>query len=175
MSTIPNRVISRLVDSSTAFNTLNLPPPVPIHFQRSPGFPQGDVRGISGLNFQVLIAGAVVQTGVTPADGKMDVRVPPGGTSTLQLMNGTTVVAEYEISIDAAALAPIAQLDGQQQRLRLLGYQIGHSGTDGNGIDNAQNFDFERSVLDFQVDQAVLPDANVTPALQGQLTARAGG
>jgi len=65
------RVVARLVKSSTAFNTLNLPPPIPIHFQRSPDFPQGDVRGIQGMDFQVVSGGAVIQVGTTPADGRI--------------------------------------------------------------------------------------------------------
>jgi len=181
MSTSPvSRVISRLVTGSPAFNTLNLPPSVPILFQRSPGFPNGDVRGIDGLEFQVLIAGAVVQSGRTGADGKIDVRVPPGGTSTLQLMNGGAVVAEYSVTVDTGALAPVAQIDGQQQRLRLLGYQVGHTGADGNGVDNAQNINFERSILDFQADTEgvppqLVPDANVVAAVTTALTTQAGG
>jgi len=178
MSTAP-RVISRLLSGSAAFNTLNLPPSVPILFQKSPGFP-GSVRGIEGLEFQVLINGAIVQSGRTAADGKIDVRVPPGGSSTLQIMSGGAAVATYIVTVDAGALAPVAQLDGQQQRLRLLGYQIGHSGADGNGVDNAQNFNFERSVLDFQADTQdvppqLTPDANVVAAVQTQLTTQAGG
>ena len=39
------------------FNTLNTPPPVPIHFQKSPDFPSTRARGIKGLDFQVESAG----------------------------------------------------------------------------------------------------------------------
>lgn len=167
------RVVARLVQSSTAHNTLNLPPPIPIHFQRSPDFPQGDVRGIQGMDFQVVSGGIVIQVGTTAADGKIDVRVPPGGSSTVQLLFNGAVVAEYEVTIDAGAPAAVNTITGQQQRLRMLGYQIGHAGTDSNGVDGNQSLVFERSVLDFQTDQGLLADA-VNPQTQPRLTTRAG-
>lgn len=168
------RVFARLVPSSTAFNTLNLPPPVPIHFHRSPDFPQGDVRGIDGLDFQVVSGGAV-QVGRTGPDGKIDVRVPPGGSATVQLLHNGATVAEYVVTIEPAALAAATSVQGQQERLRMLGYQIGHAGADGNGVDGNLSLVFERSVLDFQVDQGLVADAIVGPQTRGRLTARAGG
>jgi hypothetical protein len=169
------RVIARLVPSSAAHNTLNLPPPVPIHFQRSPDFPQGDTRGIDALDFQVVNAGAVIQVGRTGRDGRVDVRVPPGGSSTVQLLFNGAVVAEYEVTVDTGALAAVNTITGQQQRLRMLGYQIGHTGADGNGVDGNQSLVFERSVLDFQADQGLNPDAIVGPLTTPRFTARAGG
>lgn len=169
------RLIARLLRGSAAHNTLSLPPPVPIHLQMSPDFPQTDVRGISGVDFQVVIAGAVTQAGRTGADGRVDVRVPPGGTSTLQLMFNGAVVAEYVISVDPGALSAVTTVQGQQERLRMLGYQIGHSGPDGNGVDGTVNAPFERSVIDFQVDQGRLPDGAVVGLTQTDLTTRAGG
>jgi hypothetical protein len=168
------RFIARLVKASAAFNTLALPPPVPVFFQRSPGFPSGDVRGIDGLDFEVAVAGTTIQTGRTGADGKIDVRVPLAGTSTLRLMVNGAAVATYEVSRAAGALAAATAVDGQKQRLRLLGYQIGHAGPDGNGVDTAQNVEFERSVLDFQADNGAFTDAIVDAAMQGQLTTQAG-
>ena len=169
------RVVARLVASSAAFNTLNLPPPIPIHLHRSPDFPQGDVRGIDSLDFQVVNAGAVVQLGRTGPDGKIDVRVPPGGSATLQLLNGGAVVAEYEITVDATALSAVGTVSGQQERLRMLGYQIGHTGADGNGVDGNQSLAFERSVVDFQTDQGLLADAVTNAPTTTSLTTRAGG
>ena len=185
MSSTPTP-ISRLTNDSTAHNTLNLPPPVPIFFQMSPDAPSGDVRGISGVNFQVLTNGSVVQSGTTPQDGRVDVRVPPGGTSTLQLLDDSgAVVATYIVSINTDAIDPVNTVRGQQQRLRMLGYQIGHGGPDGNGVNdsaaaaaNVGNATTERSILDFQADQAdqanLLPDAIVGQRTGPRLTTRAG-
>jgi hypothetical protein len=167
------RVIARLLASSTSLNTLNLPPSVPVHFQRSPDFPGGPARGISGLTFQVSSGGAVIQSGTTGADGKVDVRVPPGGSATVQLLVSGAVVAEYSVTVDSGALAAVNTVLGQQQRLRMLGYQTGHSGADGNGVDGNLNSLFERSVLDFQADQGLLPDAAAGPITQPRLTSQA--
>src|SRR5882724_11685949 len=112
MST-PAATIARLVTSSTAFNTLALPPAVPILLQRSPGFPGGDTRGIEGMDFQVTTGGRIIQTGRTAADGKVDVRVPVGGSSTLQLMFNGAVVASYEVSVSPDALAATNTTEGQ--------------------------------------------------------------
>lgn len=177
MSTTP-AVISRLVSASTAHNTLSLPPAVPIFLQRSPDAPTGAARGIDGVDFQVTSGGTVIQSGgKTGADGRIDVRVPPGGSSTLQLLSAPngTVLAEYEVTVDSGALDAANTVQGQQERLRMLGYQIGHSGADGNGVDNTANATLERSILDFQADQTLTIDAIAGPQTQGRLTTRAGG
>jgi hypothetical protein len=173
--------ISRLVNDSTAHNTLNQPPAIPIFLQMSPDAPEGDVRGISGVNFQVLINGAVAQSGTTPKDGRIDVRVPPGGSSTLQLLVDGSAVADYEITVDSSALDPADQVRGQQERLRMLGYQIGSDGPDGNGVNaatadakNVKNAEFERGLLDFQADQGLFPDGIVGNLTRPRLVSRAG-
>lgn len=168
--------ISRLFSGSKAFNTLSLPPAVPVFLQGSPGFPSGDKRGIDGMEFQVVSAGKVIQKGKTGDTGRIDVRVPVGGSSTLQLMFNGTVMASYEVSVSTPALAAANTVTGQMQRLRLLGYQIGHAGPDGDGVDPAaatRPVEFERSALDFQADNGSFTDANVDAAMQNQLTTQA--
>jgi hypothetical protein len=64
---------------------------------------------------------------------------------------------------------------GTQERLRMLGYQIGHGGPEGTGVSGVMTTEWERSVLDFQVDQILLANAKVDAATKGRLTARAGG
>ncbi|HXB72167.1 MAG TPA: peptidoglycan-binding protein [Candidatus Acidoferrales bacterium] len=171
---ILQRVIARLVSSSAAFNTLALPPPVPIHLQRSPDFPGGAARGIDGLDFHVVSGGSLIQIGKTGADGKIDVRVPAGGSSTVQLLFNGGVVAEYEVTRDDTALAAVNTVLGQQQRLRMLGYQIGHGPPDGNGVDGNVSLNFERSILDFQADQGIVLDGVVGSVTSGRLTTQAG-
>jgi hypothetical protein len=196
MSTPPSRVVARLVPGSTAFNTLNTPPPVPIHFHKSPDFPSAP-RGIAGLDFQVVVAGAVVARGTTAADGRIDVRVPVGGSATVRLLVGGSTVAEYEVTLDPNPLSTLSAGDaildpgaktqaaneatngtsirGTQERLRMLGYQIGHGGSEGTGVSGLMTAEWERAVLDFQVDQGLLADAKIGPLTKGRLTARAGG
>jgi hypothetical protein len=188
--------VARLVTSSTAFNTLNTPPAIPIHFHKSPDFPSGG-RGIAGLDFQVVVAGAVISQGTTGADGKIDVRVPPGGTATVQLLFGGAVVAEYDVSIETNPLSDLnagdaildpgskaqaaneatnaVSIQGTQERLRMLGYQIGHGGAEGTGVSAVMTTEWERSVLDFQADQGLFIDAKIGPLTKAALRGRAGG
>lgn len=191
--------ISRLVTSSSAFNTLNTPPAVPIYFQKSPDFPEpaGDGRGIVSLEFQVVANGLVVSRGTTGHDGKIDVRVPPGGSATVQLLVYGKVAAEYEVTVDDGALSDLsagdanidprarAQSDnetvnavsirGTQERLRMLGYQIGHDGTEGTGVNGQMSAQWERAVLDFQRDQGLFADAIIGQNTKKRLSDRAKG
>jgi hypothetical protein len=191
-----SRVIARLVPGSTAFNTLATPPPVPVHFHKSADFPSGG-RGIAGLDFEVEVQGAVIAQGTTGADGKIDVRVPPGGTAKIKILVAGTTVSEYDVTIDLNPLSSLnagdAVLDpgsapqaanettnatsirGTQERLRMLGYQIGHGGAEGTGVSGVMTTEWERSILDFQVDQGLLPDAKIGPQTKAALTGRAGG
>jgi hypothetical protein len=188
--------VARLVPGATAFNTLNSPPPVPIHFHKSPDFPSGG-RGIAGLDFQVEVGGAIVLQGTTPADGKIDVRVPAGGTATVRLLVSGAPVAEYEVTVDQNPLSDLnagdpvldpgtqpqatteannpVSIRGTQERLRMLGYHIGHGGGEGTGVSGVLTTEWERSILDFQVDQNLLPDAKVGAQTKNALRNRAGG
>lgn len=145
--------ISRLVPGAPGFNTLNIRT-VEIFLQKSPGKPSGDVRGINTLNFQVEKDGAVIQSGTTGSDGRIRMRIQ-GGVSTLQLLGGSAV-AEYEVSIRDDAIEAATTAEGQQRRLRMLGYQIGHLGPEGNGVDGtvAPGVAMDRAILEFQTDQA---------------------
>lgn len=149
---------------------------VEIYFHRSPGIDNGGDRAISGLDWRVMAQGFVIQPiQTTGNDGKLQMNIR-GGVSTLQLMHNNTVVAEYEVRVSTAALDAVGTLRGQKQRLRLLGYQIGHAGPDGNGVDAVLNpvMKTERSVLDFQTDQGMLSNADVDANTQNALTTEAG-
>jgi hypothetical protein len=161
------RFVARLVASSSAFNTLNTLPKFPIFLQRSPSLPDGDTRGILGMEFEVFVAGlGVVQTGKTGPDGKLEVQVPPGGSSTLRLTFGGKTVAEYQVSIETGSLSAVNTTLGLQQRLRILGYQIGRNdGADGvDGQDPKDHPELERSILDFLVDESFPPQLTVRVA-----------
>jgi hypothetical protein len=151
--------ISRLVTGSTAFNTLNIPT-VPVTFQTSPGVPSGNDRGIADLEFRVLSGANVIQTGKTPADGRIQVRVP-GGRSTLEILDGATPVATYDVRVHTQALEADSTIEGIQRRLRLLGYQIGRDGAETDGVSPNINKRFDRAILDFQIDQKLNIDGRV--------------
>jgi hypothetical protein len=158
--------VARLVLDSAFFNTINIPT-VELFFQRSPGNGPGK-RGIPGLDFQVEKNGALIQTkGVSAADGKV-VMLLPGGAAQLQLLFGGAVVARYDVVLQTIGVRPVETKAGQQQRLRMLGYQIGHGGALKDGVtddelpiekitDAQAGMVFERSVLDFQVDLGTMP------------------
>lgn len=171
--------IARQWWNSVLKNVLNTQT-VEIYFHRSPGIDNGGDRAISGLHWRVMAQGFDIQhsdpTGAgTGNDGKIDMDIR-GGVSTLQLMHNNTVVAEYEVRVSTAALDAVGTLRGQKQRLRLLGYQIGHAGPDGNGVDVVPNpvMKTERSVLDFRTDQGMLSNADVDANTQNALTTEAG-
>ena len=165
--------IARLIQGATGFNTLVIRT-VDIFLQMSPGKPAGDVRGINALNFQVVKDGAIIQSGATGADGKIQMRIQ-GGVSTLQLLSGG-VVAEYTVSIRDDAIEAVATSAGQQRRLRMLGYHIGHTGPEGNGVDGvaAPSVEVDRSLLEFQADGAKPMNSLADAVTQTDLTAAAG-
>lgn len=166
--------IARLVPGSTAFNALNIRT-VNIFLQKSPGRPGGDVRGIDAVSFQVVKNGVVIQNGTTGADGLIRMRIV-GGVSTLQLLTGG-VSAEYTVTIRDDAIEGVATSAGQQRRLRMLGYHIGHTGPEGNGVDGAAapSTAVDRAILEFQADDGTIAMNSLADATtQPLLTAAAG-
>jgi len=152
-------VISRLIREASGFNTLN-ELTVDVYFQKSPGNDAGDQRGIENLDYRLERNGRVLQQGRTGPDGKIEVPVRGNTPTVLKLLHGSVEQAVYEVSVRAGALGLLTNLTGQKQRLRLLGYHIGHSGIDGDGVDNINAMAFERSVLDFQADHGLPDNAN---------------
>jgi hypothetical protein len=166
------RNVARQVDSSNQHNTLSQAPVVHIFMQRSPQFPAGGPdRGIAGLDFTITEIGfngavltTIKSTAPTGADGKIDVPVPLGGSAILKVLVNGNVVSEYHIK-RADDIKPAQEIAGLEQRLRKLGYQIGHSPSatgsgqdDGaDGRDPDQNPRLERSILDFLADEKLLP------------------
>jgi hypothetical protein len=148
--------IARQVLGASTFNTINVRT-VEVFLQMSPGKPSGDVRGINAANFQVRDpTGAVIQAGATPANGRIQLQIQ-GGFSTLQVMTGAAA-AEYAVRIRDAAAEAVAAAAGQQRRLRMLGYHIGHAGPEGNGVDGvaAPSRELDRSILEFQADTTAI-------------------
>ena len=155
--------IARQVRGATTFNTINLRT-VEIFLQKSPGRP-GDVRGITGMSFDVVDStGALIQAGTTGADGRVRMRIQ-GGVSTLRLL-ASTPAAEYTVRLRDDPIEGQATVDGIQRRLRMLGYHIGHTGADANGVDGAAtvSVEFDRSILEFQADANNIPILSVADA-----------
>jgi hypothetical protein len=159
--------IARQPSGANTFNTINVQT-VEIFLQMSPGKPAGDVRGIKEASFQVRDSGgAIIQSGTTPANGRIELRLQ-GGRATLELVVGAAV-AQYAVSIRNAAAEAANTPAGQQRRLRMLGYHIGHAGPEGNGVDGAAapSREMDRSVLEFQADTAAINAAGAANAITG--------
>ncbi|NLF32589.1 MAG: hypothetical protein GX591_17070 [Planctomycetes bacterium] len=160
-------LVARLVQLHQGFNALNIRT-VCLYLQKSPGTP-GITRGIDGADYRVLADGSEIARGRTGSNGRIDVRLRPGVTTTVEVLGSV-----YEVTRDAAALAAVNTTEGRKERLRCLGYQIGHGGANGDGVDNnAQVFEYERSVLDFQAEHGVTLDADET-TLDGDLESDVG-
>ena len=172
--------IARLVLGSTAANTINIPT-VEIFLQKSPNKPSGDSRGIVAA-FEVEKDGAIIQIGNTGADGKVVMQVPGG--SALLRVKSAGAIAEYAVKIRTSPIEAVTTPAGVQRRLRMLGYHIGHTGPEGNGVDGAANPSVvvDRSILEFQADTPAINATGAANAIssvadgttQGQLTTAAG-
>jgi len=165
--------IARLTSDSTFHNTVNIRT-VEIYFQKSPGKPASDVRGIEGLDFRVMSEGREIQSGRTGADGKMEVRVR-GAESTLQLMFNGSSVAEYRITIRDEDWEGSTTIIGVQRRLRALGYQLGHAGEGGDGIDGDLGSKTDKAILDYQIDNNLTADGKVGAQTRNSLNSAVGG
>lgn len=161
-------VAARIVPDFDAHNAVNVRT-VDVYIQDSPGAP-GDKRGVEGLQYEVLSNDQVIQTGLTDKEGKIQVFLFPEARTILKVL-GT----EYEISITNAAFGNVNTTKGKKERLRYLGYQIGHDGANGNGVDDEdERFEYERSILDFQADHGLDLDSDRS-SIEAELRNQAGG
>ncbi len=165
--------VARLTKDSTAHDTVNLRT-VEIYFHKSPGWPDGDSRGIEGLEYQVLSEGSVIQSGRTGNDGKIEVSIR-GNESTLQLMFNGASVAEYRITIRDEDWEASTTVIGIQRRLRALGYHLGHSGEGADGIDGDLGEKTDKAILDFQLDYELTADGKVGDRTRNSLNSVVGG
>ncbi len=127
---------------------------VEIFFQKSPGKDKGDKRGLKGLKYRVNSKGVTTPERETGADGRVEMHIQ-GDQATLQLLWEGKVVAEYIVKVSNADLEAETTLLGQQQRLRILGYQLGHAGNDQDGVDGNKRRHTELGILDFQADHGL--------------------
>ena len=167
------RLISRLLSSSGAHNTINIPV-AEVFFQMSPGPSEGDDRGIDQLEFQVVHGGRTVQSGRTGSDGRILMRVH-GGVSQLNLISGGNVVAQYTFTVRGDPFEAATEITGVQRRLRSLGYHLGHAGAAGDGIDGDVGARTDKAILDFQIDQGLVFDGKVGTHTRAKLNDVVGG
>ena len=161
-------VAARIVPDFDVHNAVNVRT-VDVYIQVSPGAP-GDERGVENLKYEVLSNDQVIQTGLTDKEGKIQVFLFPEARTILKVL-GT----EYEISITDAAFSNVNTTKGKKERLRYLGYQIGHDGANGNGVDDEdERYEYERSILDFQAAHGLDLDSDPS-SIEAELRNQAGG
>ncbi len=139
--------VSRATGSGT--NTVNRRR-VRIFFQRFAG--TNAASGIAGLDFSFTINGGPAITGVTPADGKIEMLLAAGDTAQLSILG-----SQYDVSLLVGGLHPVAELRGLQQRLNMLGYNAGALQGDNTapvtaGIENQSTVETELAITNFQSD-----------------------
>jgi hypothetical protein len=151
-------IVPRALEGSSTGATVALET-IEIYFAKSPGAPRRpNDRGIESAQWSVFAFGFQAAAGVTGADGKITFEVMQGIPHTLRVLGST-----YELNLRTGALEPLTDFTGQQRRLRLLGYQLGHDGPDNNGVDGQMRPQTDRAILEFQSDQGLEADGNVGP------------
>lgn len=166
--------IARQVTDSESHNTL-ASRTVEITFQRSPGNPEEDTRGIAGIQWRVMSDGVEVQSGTTEEDGIVHVEIRGSAATVLELIHEGIAVSQYQITIREGGYEPDAQLIGVQRRLRQLGYQLGHHGESADGIDGEMGRKTDAAIQDFQIDQHMEFDSVIGDRTKSALNDEVGG
>lgn len=137
--------------------------------------------GIKDLDFTVAVNGGPPRIGRTSADGKIEIRLAPGETATLNVLG-----SQYQIDLNTVGLHPISELRGVQQRLNMLGYGAGVLESPAPGTSAVlartgfnQTESTERAIINFQADHEPLlidgvAGGRTQPRIQ-QLVRAAGG
>ena len=120
---------------------------VELYFQRSPGF--GDGRGIEALEYRVKAGDEVIQTGTTEADGRVEMLFR-GEETSIELLAGEALLASYRVTLREEEIEHVTSTLGRQRRLRMLGYHLGHSGDDENGVDGDAGARTDTATLEHQ-------------------------
>ena len=166
--------IARLFADATAHNTLVIRT-VEVNFQRCPSHSSGDSRGIDTLNWRVMSGGVEIQNGVTDDSGLVEVQVRGNADSTLELLHAGAPVAQYRVRLRPGGYEADTSPAGWQRRLMQLGYHVGHSSPQGDGVDGDVGKKTDKAILDFQVDEQIGIDGDVGAGTRGKLNDQCGG
>jgi len=160
--------IARLPSNSGAHNLVVMHN-VELWFQKSPGVPGSEHREIRDLRYQLRREGNIVRSARVARDGKISFRAPLGETL-VELLVDNRVVASYRVIVEEHALEAVNTVTGQQRRLRMLGYHLGHSGPSGDGVDGSMGSRTEQAILNYQTDKGIAIVGNVDSATRNALT-----
>lgn len=166
--------IARLIHEAAGHNTLNVRT-MELFFQKSPGVPEGDDRGIPGLEYRVMIDGRQTQSGTTGDDGLIAVQCRPNAETVLELLVAGSPVAQYRLTFRDAPFEPATQVIGWQRRLRTLGYQLGPAGETRDGVDGSMGRRTDKAIQDFQLDAGLTFDSVVGEGTRNAMNDAVGG
>lgn len=128
-----------------------------VYFQRFPGKDGTNAdRGIENVDYVLKVEGRLVDKGKSAADGLVELSIPAGFHATLEIF-GTT----YDVTIHNWLEAETTT-KGQQQRLSMLGYELGDA-------DGAFGRKVDRAALDFQADKGLEPDGIIGNTTRSRL------
>ncbi len=164
-------VLARAIEEMLTHNTLAFEE-VKIRFQIAGG--TDAALAIADVPWELKLAGLVVLSGRTTAEGDAHFFMLPNETLTLTIFN-----TDYNVTLHAG-VAAVTTLAGQQKRLDILGYMTGYlldgrPGAGGTQPDDGTNGPVtQQGALNFQTDQGVLIDAIIGNNTQTALTNNAG-
>lgn len=165
-STSESPHVARLPSNSDAHNLVVMRN-VELWFQKSPGYPREQIRP---LRYQLRREGIIIRTAAVNIAGKISFRAPLGSETIVELLVDNRVAASYRVIVEEHALEPVTTVTGQQRRLRMLGYHLGHSGPSGDGVDGSMGSRTERAILDYQADKGIAITGNADSATRDALT-----
>lgn len=147
--------VTRTSGGLTTLNTLVVVQ-FPIRFQIAPGTDSG--LGIKGAPFTLTANGVRIPADSSTTDDNGEVRIP-----LINLLAGPVVVnifdTDYTVSLTPAK--PVDKLDGQQQRLDVLGYMTGYQLDFPRKEPPDDNLDgprTEQAIMNFQCDRNLFLD-----------------
>lgn len=164
--------VTRTREGGTHHNTFVVVP-IKLIFQRWPGKSGSEgTRCIKGAAFSLLADGVEVTSGITPADGTVNIGITPRGQQVVVRIFGTDFqVTPLRAMPELKDIDTATMSDGDQnddlvpitRRLEALGYNI-LSPSDGT-----MDVTVDHSILQFQVDAKIDVDSIAGPITRGKL------
>jgi hypothetical protein len=135
---------------------------VKVYFQMHPGkHGQDATRGIADVEYTLRVGGRVVDRGKTAADGSVEMLLPASQEVELEALGTRYVV------LLRGALEDVSTVKGYQQRLSILGYEIGEA----DGLHEART---DRAAMNFEADHGLEPDHKFGAHERQKLVSEAG-
>ncbi len=169
MPALIETLVARTAQDQTGLNTVVILT-YPVRFQTAPGAAAG--IGIADADFVATAGGVEIARGTTDANGEVLIPI-------VALFNGPVTVtmlgSDYIFSFHPQQRIDV--LAGVQQRLEKLGYMSGYQLAPRGGAPPDDGFDgpqTQQSIMNFQCDEDLVLDGELTPAMKQRLVALTG-